>query len=125
VVVSSSVHDPQTDVASRVAIAKTGAAAPVVEITSDRIAAMVAVLTRPASFGETIAHSFQTKEHDLGALFAVLTIAEARALYRRLSAPTADDALAVAFDRLTRDRRARLLAFLADARRREASRFAS
>jgi O-methyltransferase involved in polyketide biosynthesis len=53
---------------------------------------------------------------------SALTVLEARALHARLSNPASDDPLAKAFKRLTADRRARLINFLADARRREARR---
>jgi hypothetical protein len=49
-----------------------------------------------------------------------LTIADARELHRRFSNAATDDALATSFKRLIGERRARLLAFLADARRRNA-----
>ena len=63
---------------------------------------------------------FRRKEHDLGALFARLTVLECRVLHKRLSNPAPDDQLASAFSRLVLERRGRLLMYLADARRREA-----
>ena len=63
---------------------------------------------------------FKQKEHDLGALFARLSVPESRALHKRLCNPATDDRLAHAFSRLVTERRGRLLTFLADARRREA-----
>jgi hypothetical protein len=82
-----------------------------------RIACVLAEQPRP---GETIDAAFRRKETDLGAAFSALAPLEARALQRRLGAPAANDDIAVQFARLTPERRARLLAFLGDARRREA-----
>ena len=83
-------------------------------------AALLAVLTSPLHPGETAFGGYQRKEHALRAAFAALSVLAARALHARLSACRADDALALAFSRLTIERRTRLLTFLADARRREA-----
>jgi len=83
-------------------------------------AALLPVLTSPLHPGETAFGGYQRKEHALRAAFAALSVLAARALHARLSACRADDALALAFSRLTIERRTRLLAFLADARRREA-----
>jgi hypothetical protein len=55
-----------------------------------------------------------------GALFARVSVNDARALHRRLSLSLADDPIATRFSRLVVERRARLMVFLADARRREA-----
>jgi len=79
------------------------------------------VLRLPAA-GETVMVAHARKEGDLRDLFATLTVLEARALHRRLERGGADDPLAALFLRLAPDRRRRLLAFLADARRREATR---
>ena len=78
------------------------------------------VLSSPPSPNETIETGFRRKEHELRALFAVLTPVEARALHRRLANPSFDDVIAMLFARLVIDRRGRLLAFLAQARRRYA-----
>ncbi len=83
-------------------------------------AEIAAVLDAPPLPGEQLAAAFRRKELTLGDLFARLTVAEARELHRRFTCSLADDALAVRFNRLVSERRARLLAFLADARRREA-----
>jgi len=82
--------------------------------------AILAVLEGPVGFGETIETTFRRKEHELGALFAKLTVIECRALHKRLENPKAGDALALRFGAMISVRRARLLAFLQDARRREA-----
>lgn len=74
--------------------------------------------------GEPLELAFRRKEHMLGELFARLAVVDARTLYRRLDVPRAGDELAASFARLRADRRARLLAFLADASRREAMRIA-
>jgi hypothetical protein len=82
--------------------------------------AILAVLEGPVGFGETIETTFRRKEHELGALFTKLTAIECRALHKRLENPKAGDALALRFSAMISVRRARLLAFLQDARRREA-----
>jgi hypothetical protein len=83
-------------------------------------AEMIAVIDAPPHPGEHLASSFGRKELMLGDLFARLTVVEARELHRRFTRAAADDALALRFNRFIPERRARLLAFLADARRREA-----
>lgn len=70
--------------------------------------------------GETLNAGYQRLEHELGAQFATLTVLQSRALHRRLGNPNPSDALAIGFQRLIPARKGRLLAFLADARRREA-----
>ena len=80
------------------------------------------IVLRPPAAGETVMVAHARKEGDLRDLFATLTVVEARALHRRLERAGADDPLAALFLRLAPDRRRRLLAFLADARRREATR---
>jgi hypothetical protein len=79
-----------------------------------------AVLAARAHPGEQLAFAFKRKEQQLGDLFARLSVADSRELHRRLTLAIADDELATMFNRLVADRRARLIAFLADARRREA-----
>lgn len=69
--------------------------------------------------GESAALVHRRKEHEIGALFATLSIADADALHHRLATPRAGDGVAAQFGRLAFERRERLLAFLADARRRE------
>ena len=83
-------------------------------------AALIAILDSQLLPGETAAVGFHRKEVELGNAFAKLTVLESRALHARLANPRSGDALAEKFSRLTAERRARLLAFLADARRREA-----
>jgi hypothetical protein len=82
------------------------------------------VLDTPPRPGEQLEAAFRRKEHMLGELFARLSVMDARTLHHRLDVAHAGDELAASFGRLRADRRARLLAFLADARRREAMRFA-
>ncbi len=77
------------------------------------------ILVSPRSC-ETIEHAFRRKEQELMELFASLTVVEARVLHRRLANPSIDDAIATLFGRLVVERRLRLLAFLAGARRRYA-----
>ncbi len=67
-----------------------------------------------------ISQAFDRKESELRALFCSLRPLEAAALRKRLADPRADDKLAEQFARFAPDRRARLIAVLADARRREA-----
>ena len=70
--------------------------------------------------GESASTAFARKENELKEVFETLTIAESRALHGRLTMPKDGDELAQLFGRLVADRRARLVAFVADARRREA-----
>jgi hypothetical protein len=80
------------------------------------------VLSCDVRQGETIDVAFRRVEAEVGALFAELGPLEARALHQRLTTPVENDVLAIRFSRLTFERRARLLAYLADARRRAAQR---
>ena len=80
------------------------------------------IVLRPPASGETVMVAHARKEGDLRDVFAGLTVLEARALHRRLERAAAGDPIAALFLRLAPDRRRRLLAFLADARRREATR---
>jgi hypothetical protein len=77
-------------------------------------------LDAPPFPGEQLAPAFARKERALATLFARLTVIEARGLHRRLTLLSADDVLVQLFQRLIPERRSRLLAFLAGARRREA-----
>jgi hypothetical protein len=81
---------------------------------------IIAALDKPAAPGETASEAFRRKEQEVGDLFAAVSIADARELHRRLTLAKADDPIARRFTRLVRDRQARLIAFLADARRRAA-----
>ena len=74
----------------------------------------------PRHAGEPAALGFLRKEAELRAAFAALPVSAARALHARLANPRHGDLLATRFSGLVADRRARLLAFLGDARRREA-----
>jgi hypothetical protein len=82
--------------------------------------ALHAILEAPLHAGETAAIGFARKEAELRHVLASLSILESRALHTRLSCPKADDQLPKAFARMTAERRARLINFIADARRREA-----
>lgn len=79
-----------------------------------------AILDEPTPEGVTASYAYREKEHALAAYFRTLSVADARVLHRRLTIPSPDDALAMRFSRLVADRQARLVAVLADARRREA-----
>lgn len=81
---------------------------------------LLAVLEASPEYGGTIELAFRRKEQSLMSLFSALSPRDALALHARLASPREDDALAARFARLVRERRERLLAFLADARRREA-----
>lgn len=83
-------------------------------------ARLIAILDAPLAPGETAMVGFTRKEHELGAVFARLNVFESRAMHARLANPKPGDELANKFARLTAERRARLLAFIADARRRAA-----
>jgi hypothetical protein len=80
----------------------------------------LAVLEAPADPAEPIELAFRRKEHELRTLFGVLSSGEALVLFRRLTLACPDDNLASKFARLVAERRARLLAFLEAAPRREA-----
>lgn len=75
--------------------------------------------TRPQP-GERIELAFRRKEQELMSLFAQLSAIDALELHRRLKLSLSDDPLATRFARLIVERRARLMSYLADARRREA-----
>lgn len=62
--------------------------------------------------------AFKRKEYALGALFAQLVPADSLALEERLRAGLPGDAIACHFQRFVGARQARLLAFLADSRKR-------
>jgi hypothetical protein len=81
---------------------------------------LIAIIDAPLLPGETAMFGFQRKERELLAAINVLTVNESRLLHARLSNPKEGDELANKFARLTVERRARVLSFLADARRREA-----
>ncbi|MBX3159556.1 MAG: hypothetical protein KF773_26530 [Deltaproteobacteria bacterium] len=84
---------------------------------------LLAILQAPPRPGETIALAFSRKEQALYHLLSTLDVPTSRALHTRLatSIPT-DDPLALAFSRFTAERRGRILAYLADVRRRHAQR---
>ena len=79
-----------------------------------------AILDEPAPPGVTTSMAYRDKEQTLTAYFMTLSVADARALHRRFTIPSPEDALAERFSRLVVERKARLVAVLADARRREA-----
>jgi hypothetical protein len=81
---------------------------------------VIALLLAPLMPGETARNGFDRKEREVGALFAQLPPADALKLSLRLRNASLPDPLITALQRLTADRRLRLIAFLADARRRAA-----
>jgi len=91
--------------------------------TSSTIAAgydarLLAILEAPMR--EPTQAGFARKERELGEAFAALPVFDQRALQARLSVVRPGDVLAEKFNRLTHERRQRLLNFLGDARRRAA-----
>jgi hypothetical protein len=84
-------------------------------------AELIDLLRRPVPPGQA-RDGHAMKEREIGELFSRLGVLEAMALHRRLKCKAAGDELVAAFARLVEDRRARLLAFLGDARRRAAMR---
>ena len=85
---------------------------------------VIAVLDAAPEPHETIELAFRRKEHELRALFDRLTLADARALHRRLTLRLHDDPISTRFARMIGERRNRLMDYLASARRREARRHA-
>jgi hypothetical protein len=83
--------------------------------------ALLAILEAPLRTGETAAAGFARKELELRHVLATLSVLESRALQLRLESPKAGDLVAQAFQRLTGERRGRLISFIADARRRDAA----
>jgi len=90
------------------------------ELPPDLQRSMLEVLGSKPGAGETIEIAYRRCESQLGALFAKLSPLQARALKLRLEQPREGDILATRFNRLVVQRRQRLLAFLGDARRRDA-----
>src|SRR5688572_11188026 len=82
--------------------------------------AMIEALGSKPLAGETIEIAYRRIERELGEQFARLSPLQARALKLRLEQPREGDILATRFNRLVVQRKTRLLAFLGDARRREA-----
>ena len=87
-------------------------------IASAHDARLIAILD--VDSGEPAYVAFARKERELGEAFAKLPILDQRALHTRLGTVRSGDLLAEKFNRLTADRRGRLLNFLGDARRRAA-----
>jgi hypothetical protein len=81
--------------------------------------ALLAILEEPLRSDETALAGFARKEAELRHALSLLTVAESRALHMRVSNPRTGDHLATSFTRLTAERRARIINFIADARRRE------
>ena len=90
------------------------------ELSADLEATLLASLRTTATAGETVHALFQRIEAEVGHQLAQLTVIQSRALHQRLVHAAAGDPLATAFHRMVATRKGRLLAFLADARRREA-----
>ncbi len=73
---------------------------------------LIAILDAPLAARETPTDGFSRKERDLGNAFAQLAIDEAAEMFDRLVTNYAGDALARKFNKLSEERRARLLDFL-------------
>lgn len=82
-------------------------------------ASIIATLTRALRPDETHQTGNANREAELRDLFDTLDPLQAREVLRRLDVNRSDDPLARAFGRLVIERRSRLRAFLADARRRQ------
>ncbi|MBA3462922.1 MAG: hypothetical protein H0T46_23400 [Deltaproteobacteria bacterium] len=80
---------------------------------------LIEILMRPVPAGQA-REQHVAKEHEIAELFERLTVLEAWTLHKRLTCKTPGDELVAAFDRLIIERRARLFAYLGDARRRAA-----
>lgn len=89
-------------------------------LTEDTEAVMIELLTRARMRGDDESHyrAAQHREQLLRDLFDQLSATQALTLARRLDADSDGDRVAVAFRRLTIERRRRLRAYLGDARRR-------
>lgn len=88
-------------------------------------ARFVAIVMAAPPPGFTAKAAHDAKEQALLALLAGLTPVESLYLHKRLANPRPGDAVAAAFGRMVVERRGRILAFVADARRRAALRAAA
>lgn len=79
---------------------------------------IIAVFDARPPEDESASVTFRRKEHDLTAVFSRLSAIDSLMLHRRLDLSLPGDPIAERFRRFVVDRRVRLLAFLADARRR-------
>lgn len=117
---TSSVYDPTHAQLSPSQLALAAAAKVAAPMPVEIEQQLIAVLKATPMFGETIEAAFTRKENEARALMSQLTVMQARTLHGRLKNPSTGDELTEAFGRMVASRRDRLLAFLADARRREA-----
>ena len=106
---------PTNDAAAPTSNVLQMAAAPRLSATLE--ASLLAIVTRPLRPDESHRTGNDQRERELGTLFASLTRVEAFHLRRQLDLDLESDPIAVAFRRLTGDRRQRLRASLADPRR--------
>ena len=81
---------------------------------------IIGLIERPIDPTETHREGNERKERELCTLLDRLTDLEAHTMRRRLAAARSNDDLVVAFGRLSIDRRARIIAFIEDTRRRHA-----
>jgi hypothetical protein len=99
------------------------AAAHALELAPEIDEAALRILASPLVDRESYLANAVRRERELGQLFATLDVIQSHHLGGRLDRRHTDDALAMAFhQRLTPDRRNRLRAILAEARRRAARR---
>lgn len=85
-------------------------------------AELVALIERPINSAETHRAGNDRKERELCALLDRLSDLEAHTLRQRLSAARGSDPLVASSRRISADRRARIVAFIEDTRRRNALR---
>jgi hypothetical protein len=85
---------------------------------------LIDVIVRPLVPGETAFVGHRRREAEILAVLDQLTELEAHFLHRRLANPRPGDRVAAALARLTSDRRGRVIAYVADTRRRNAQRAA-
>ena len=83
-------------------------------------AEIIAALDARADPSAPVEAAFRRKETELVELFGRLPVRDALELHRRLTLRLSSDPIAARFSRFVAARRARLLAFVADARRRRA-----
>lgn len=81
---------------------------------------LVQILEAAPAWNQTVDAAFRNKERALLEVFASLSCADATRLYHRLASPRAGDPVSSWLTRLVPERRARLLAYLAEAPRRAA-----
>ena len=72
---------------------------PTVPLSGPHDQRLIAIVLAPLDAGETTHDGFRRKERELGAVFAALSLAEARALHARLANPRPADAVVACLGR--------------------------